>query len=454
MSWLSRLSLLQTSRAERYRSPLWVWPSVSAAAAMLVATALLELRPMPGVTWARAGWPGSVDSAIAVLQTLAASVITVTSLTFTLTVVALQLASQQFSPRLLREFTRDPVTRVVLSVLVGVFVYTLTVLRALDAEQPLPLVAVLTGLALGLVALAALLGFITHIARILRVDTMMLAVHDETDRAIQKFYPAYDDPRPRTDEQLNIDSEDWTRVAASSSGFVRTVNKDMLVRAAVEADAVVQVQVRPGDHVVRGTPLATFRQRGGVEPGAPERLSRAIRDSVILGYERTLEQDAGFGFRQLQDIAVKALSPGINDPVTAAHAVGHMADLVVNLTCCRLGSTLHQDEHGVGRALVPDRDLRYYLDLACSQVRRYGQRDPTVLSALLRLLRDVATAARDGEQRREVERQTRLIQDAMDPSMRDEDRHEVEDLAARVGQALRGELRAAYRDRSGETRSL
>ncbi len=131
-----------------------------------------------------------------------------------------------------------------------------------------------------------------------------------------------------------------------------------------------------------------------------------------------------------------------------------MADLLVKLTGRRLGATLHEDGEGVGRAVVPDRDLRYYLDLACGQVRRYGRGDPTVLMAVLRLLRDVATAARDDEQRREVQQQAALVVEALDPSMQDPDRAAVGDMAVRVGMALDGNLRGAYGDRSGETRSL
>ena len=105
-------------------------------------------------------------------------------------------------------------------------------------------------------------------------------------------------------------------------------------------------------------------------------MSRLVCNKVELGYERTVEQDAAFGFRQLEDIAVKALSPGINDPVTAAHAIGYMADFLVQVLGCRLGPTVHEDSDGVDRAIVPDRDIAYYIDLCCGQVRRYGRQEP------------------------------------------------------------------------------
>ena len=167
-------------------------------------------------------------------------------------------------------------------------------------------------------------------------------------------------------------------------------------------------------------------------------LVETVREAVRLGYERTVDQDAGFGFRELEDIAVKAMSPSINDPVTAAHAVGHMADLLVRLTGCRLGPTLHRDGEGTDRAIVPDRDLRYYLDLACGQLRRFAASEPSVLIALLRMLRSVATACRDDDQRHEVLRAARLVASQLPDTAAEADADEVNELLCRVEQALGG----------------
>jgi hypothetical protein len=198
---VNALTRLATPSAERSRSPLWLWPLVSSVVALVVALPLARLRPRPG-TASTEVWPGGVDAASTMLQVMAASVMTATTLTFTVTVVTLQLASQQFSPRLLREFTRDPVTKRVLSVLAATFVFTTTVLRALHADEPVPVYAVLAGHLLGLASLAGILFFVTHIARTVRVDTMMLNVHDETDRAIATFYPEYGDTDVRDGDEL------------------------------------------------------------------------------------------------------------------------------------------------------------------------------------------------------------------------------------------------------------
>ena len=450
--WAVRLPGRRPKQAQSRRQAIWLWPTVGGAVSFLIATGLARID-LSG-RWADLAWPGDTEAASTLVQVVAASVVTVTTLTFSLTVLALQLASQQFSPRLLREFTRDPVTRWVLSILVATFAMAVAVLRHLRSDSPVPHVAVLAVMAGGLASLAALLGFITHIVRVLRVDTMMATVHQETQAAIKAFYPAYDDHRPRAPGPSSRPPGPGHLVAARRSGFVRMVDVDALVADARADDLMVELIVRPGDHVVVGTPVAVAWARAGGALVDSEAADRAVHGCVELGYERTLEQDSAFGFRQLEDIAVKALSPGVNDPVTAAHAIGYMADLVVQLLGCRLGPTVHEDDQGTARATVPDRDLAYYLDLACGQVRRYGRGEPTVLVALLRMLRDAATASRDDRHRAAITAEVDYIVAAMDESLLDDERQSVTDMAARVRASLDGDLLEAYGDRAGETRSL
>ncbi len=435
------------------RGALWVWPTVAGSVSFIVATVLSTTGTLSG-PFAKVAWPGDSDSASTLVQVVAASVIPVTTLTFSLTVLALQLASQQFSPRLLRQFTRDPVTRVVLSVLVASFVMAMTVLRNLRADTPVPHLAVLAVMLSGFASLAALLGFITHIVRVLRIDTMMATVHSEAQAAIRAFYPSYGDDRPRDPTDDTTPADPGHLITAARSGFVRVIDVEGLVSGARDQDTVVQLIARPGDHVVQGTPLGIAWDRNDGLPRDAAAVSSLVCNKVELGYERTVEQDAAFGFRQLEDIAVKALSPGINDPVTAAHAIGYMADLLVQVLGCRLGPTVHEDSDGVGRAIVPDRDISYYVDLCCGQVRRYGRQEPTVLNALLRLLRDAAVAARDHRHREAIAAEVQRILASTDATLLDDEQQSLTDMASRVHAALAGKVVDAYSDRSGETRSI
>lgn len=448
------MALKPTSRsAQGWRTSMWTWPVASGALAFVVANVMTAARPMEGSTLGGL-WRGGPSAAISILQSVATSVMTATTLIFSLTVLALQLASQQFSPRLLRRFARDAATKRVLSVLTVAFVFSTTAMTGIDEEGPVPVLVVVVALLLGIASFAAILAFVSYMVRALRVDTMMLGVHDDTDDAIATVYPAHDAQVP-DGRELGLDSSAGRTVTATRSGFVQVTDVQALVACLAHHDAVARIEVRAGDHVVRGTPLATAWAPGGATPGAlPDVLVEGIRNGITLQYERTLDQDAAFGFRQLEDIAVKAMSPAVNDPVTAAHAVGHMGDLLVQLTARRLGPTLHLDDVGVGRLVVPDRDLRYYLDLACAQLRRFASSEPTVLNALLRMLRDVAVSCRDEHQRDEVRRAADGVVASMDPSVVEIDAASVLDHRRRVDLALAGDVVAAFADRTGETRSM
>ncbi|MFP8903729.1 DUF2254 domain-containing protein [Streptomyces atacamensis] len=448
-------------RSVSSRPPLWVWPTVGGAVALAAAILLEQFRPRRGTGPANL-WPGGHESASSMLQVVTTSAVTVATLSLSVTVVTLQLASQQFSPRLLRRYAHDPVLKAVLTVLLTTLVFALATLSFMRSGEALPVVSLFLASVLGVASLAAVLGFLNHIIRRLRVDSMMLDTHKETSDAIRRRHPARDDPssRPPDAPVPRPEPERGAVVRARRSGFLRLTDDRALVACARRGDIFVRIDVRPGDLIVAGNPIAVVWARdpadGVPDPGA-DGTAEEIEEALKTGFERTPDQDVAFGFRQLEDIAVKAMSPGINDPVTACTAVGHMADLLVRLAGRRLGDIPHEDEDGTVRAVVPDRDLRYYLDLACGQLRRYSSGEPTVLAALLRMLRDLAATVHEkgGEgEVAEVRRAAELVMDAMDSSVGPADAAQVHDLHGRVLAALEGRLLDAYTDRSGETRSV
>jgi uncharacterized membrane protein len=204
---------------EDVRASLWFLPSVATVLAVVAALTLAEIAPTRG--WlADLPWPGDAGAASTVLQVIATTTIPVTSLTFSLVVVALQLASQQFSPRLLREFARDWVIQGVLAVLVSTFVFALTILLGLDSREPVPKLAVVVAFLLSLASIAALLVFLGHLVRALRVDMMMVTVHGQTVATLREVYPSLDDPLPpRPDDVPGPDGGEV--IASRRSGFVK-----------------------------------------------------------------------------------------------------------------------------------------------------------------------------------------------------------------------------------------
>jgi len=434
------------------RTTLWFWPALTCLGSLIVTILLLLVRPDPESRWAKWTWPGDAEGATSMLQTVATAVMTATTLTFSLTIIALQLASQQFSPRLLRDFARDARIQGTLAVLLSTFVVSVVCLRGIDPERPLPTLAILLAHVLALVSAGALLMFVAHLVRALRVDTLLATAHQTAVSSIPDSYHPYDEGPARPGPELP-GPHGGTVLYARRSGYVRVIEPAPVSRLASETGVFLRLGVRPGDHIVQGTPVGSAWALGG-DAVPVERLNEGLLHAVEVGYERTEEQDVAFGFRQLVDTAVKAISPSINDPTTCATALGYCADLLVRLTDRRLGAQVVCDEAGEPRAVLPDRDFRYYLDLSCAQVRRFGQTEPTVLTALLRLLRDVALACRDDEQREEVRRQLRLVLDQMPDSLLDDDRAVVAEHGRRVELALSGEVEQAYDDPSGLFRSF
>ena len=442
-----------SSSAEDIRASLWFWPSMMWVCSLGLTFGLLTVRPDPHSWVGEVGWPGDASSASTMVQLVATAVTTATTLLLSLTVVALQLASQQFSPRLLRTFARDRQIQLSLGLLLSTVVVALTTLRGIDPERPLPVLALGLTWLLGLVSLVVLLAFVAHIVRSLRVDTMMAHVHAQTVGAVEASYaPWGQGPEAPGDDVTGEAGGEL--VPSPRSGFVRSINPDALIRVAREHGILLRMRLRPGDSVVQGTPAANARRVEGNGRLDVSALADALLEGVSLGHERTAEQDVAFGFRELVDIAVKAISPGINDPTTAAEALNYLSDLVVRLQDRRLGSQLKRDDDGVPRLVLPDRDHRYYLDLACAQLRRFGAEQPEVLTALLRLLRDAAGNARTDDQRAEIARQAALVLQTMSEHLVEEDERSVRELGRRVELALSGDLAAAYDDRAGETRSI
>ena len=387
---------------------------------------------------------GGADAARSVLGAIASSLITVTSLTFSLTVVTLQLASSQFSPRLLRTFSRDRFVHVTLALFLATFVYALTVLRAVRADGEgrtlfVPQISVTVAYLLALASVVALVLFLAHLARQIRVETMLRKVHIEAEATagVMLVERAGSPERPVAPAPP---ATAWL-VMAAGSGFLTSIDEEPLLRAAVDADAVVQVDAMPGSLLVEATPMGFAWARSGqlLSETSFAGISDCVQEAVNVGFERTSAQDIGFALRQLTDVANKALSPGINDPTTAIHALGHSSALLCELTRYRLGPHLLTDDQGIVRVVLRRPDLAELLELVAGQPRRYGAADPEVVTALFDLLRSVAWRASLPGQRAAVEVQLRRLQaTAGEQDFDDEERRRITGLGDQVHAALRG----------------
>ena len=386
-----------SSLVDALRSQLWPLP----LAAIIVAVASGQFLPyldreladeVPPLisAWIFGGGPTAASN---LLQTIAGAMVTVTSLTFSLTVVTLQLASSQFSPRLLRTFTRDRIVHGTLALFLATFAFALTVLRSIRSSSPLddgfvPKISTTVAFLLAVASVLALVGFLSHLARQIRVESMLKTVFDETESSLQDIFPVSEDVDPLLAGSVHGFGPGFRHIVSGDSGFLLTVNGSAICAAAARADAVVELQASPGDSLVRGVPFARAHSAAGdsLDEGAFSALSQAVVESATIGFERTSVQDATLGLQQLLDIAGRALSPGINDATTAVHAIGHVSAVLCGLAGRNSGPYVLRDDDGAVRVIINRPTLDNMLDIAMRQLLRYAMDDPRAAERTIRML--------------------------------------------------------------------
>ena len=271
-----------------------------------------------------------------------------------------------------------------------------------DRTASFPRLAVSGALVLLFASLGLLVFFADHLLHSIQVDAIMDKVQCNTLAVIQDGLLAGGQEAPETPA--------WAvPVASRRSGYVQAARPGTLLPCAARHGACLRLRPRAGEHVVAGTTLAWIWRASPEDPVPdPRDLARILEAGVRIGFERTLEQDAAFGIRQLVDVACKALSPAVNDPYTAVQAVDHLSVIFCELARRPLGTHVARDGQGI--VIVPARRFGDYLAVMCGLIRRYGASEPTVAHALLRLLGNcAAVAADDPERRAAIEEQARLI---------------------------------------------
>ena len=419
-------------------------PSISAAVALLVGFTVSKIYVGPGSWLERFAFQGTADDARALLGNVTGTVVTVIALVLGLTIVALQLSSTQFSPRLVRNFLRDRPSQVALSVFVATFAYSASGLytvgeaAGLRTEQ-FPRLAVSGSIVLLFASLGMVVYYADHLAHSIQVSAIGRRVERDTVRVLSHL---------GTVEVTAPTPPDWAvPLLAGRSGYVQTIHPNRLLAAATEYRVHIRLVLRVGDHLVAGTVLAWMWAHSADEPAPDPALFRAALDAAAsIGLERTMEQDAAFGIRQLADMACKALSPAVNDPYTAIQSIDHLAVILCALATRRTGDEVAQDPEGRGMVVAPGRRFEDYLSLPCGLIRRYGASEPTVSVALIHLLDNCADVLPDDAEKWAVlvREADLIVADATREIAQPADLVPVSVAAARLHQAIRnhGQFRA------------
>lgn len=386
---------------DRLRTSFWFLPSAMAGVAIILSFGLIQLDTMVSSEWiAELGWLYSFgpEGARAVLSAIASSMITVAGLTFSITMLTLQLASSQFGPRLLRNFMRDRGNQVVLGIFISTFVYCLLVLRTVRGTEEtsfVPHLSVAVGVLLALASIAVLIYFIHHVATAIRIESLLKALAVETHAAIDHLYPERLGHDPPHDEKSasDVPDSDFRSIMAGSSGYMQRVDVEALMRIATEHDLVIFVEARPGRFV---TELDTVFRVHTADRVSDE-VADMLKGTFVLGQERTPEQDLEFSIRRIVEIAQRALSPGINDPTTALYCIDRLGEAFARLARRDVPAPMRFDDERRLRVVTTVITLDELACPAFAAVARYGMSDGDVVRHLLNTMKVLQRAARPAE---------------------------------------------------------
>jgi uncharacterized membrane protein len=370
----------------RFRAREWVARSWLVIPSGYVIAAVVLGDVVPDIGGVGIGRRLSDDTARDILATVAGGMITFTGIVIAVAVVVVTFGASQYTPRLVLRFRRDPVVKHALGIFIAPAIYALVALRDIGRSPGfVPNLTIIVGVALVIVAVVVFFTLAARLLDLLRPRRLYARLVHAGERAIADVYP--DDVREARAEPPVLAEPVAVVEHDGDGGVISAIDRDRLVAAAVRADAVVEVTVPVGGYVRPGAPL--FRVHGAGAPVAAADMER----SMLLAEERSITQDPSFAIRTIVDIAIRALSPAVNDPTTAVQAVDALESLLHTLARRDLDVGRLHDADGTLRVLHPVADWDELLALALTELRRYGADAPQVSRRMRSLLLGLLEAA-------------------------------------------------------------
>ncbi len=403
------------------RSSLWFVPGLMIIGSILLALILIESQSYIKSEWLL-NYPRlfglGADGSRGMLTAIAGSMLTVAALAFSLTLTALAQASAQYTPLILRNFMRDRINQFILGYFVSVFAYCLIVLRTIRGEDDMkfvPSLAVMGGLILAIGGIVVLIYFIHHIASSLQVTEIINKIVEETKDSINNLFPeelgSAAEIAERTEAEIISAFKNWREIPAQKSGYLQFADTEELVEWADENEFVIKMECGIGQFIGEGATLVSLTGRNqDSEQKITDETETEINDLFSINLHRTIEQDVGFGIRQIVDIALKALSPGINDTTTAISCIDYLGVIIGEIARKKLPETVRVKNDNLC-VLVKANNFQKYVETAFDQIRISGKANQAIFERLIKALVFVAECAENNERRSIIQEQIDLVKD-------------------------------------------
>lgn len=381
------------------------------------------------LSWIYRGGP---EGARGLLSAVASSMVTVAATAFSITIVALQLAASNFGPRLLRNFMQDTGNQIVLGTFIATFLYCLLVLRTIHGEDYnlfVPQLSVTIGIMLAITSIGVLIFFIHHASTIIQASHVLAGVAEELDEAIDRLFPEeVGQDQPQNDQQSMPLPKDFDAQAcpikANHTGYLQVIDDKLLLKIAGQYNLLFHLILKPGEFVIKENPLLMVYPGERVNP----KLINQVNQAFLLGKERTEHQDIEFPINQLVEIALRALSPGINDPFTAIRCIDRLGAALTQLVQRPLPSAYRFDDTHKLRIIAEPISFERLVDSAFSQIRRYAASDLAVSIRLLQAVTQIIAHTNDYQYLATLRQQAEnIFQSSFDQLSGNCDRHTIEE---------------------------
>lgn len=434
---------------QEMRSSFWFIPAMVVMSTVGLAAALIALDINGGLQVDKK-WPlifgSGADGARGLLSSVAGSMITVAGVVFSITIVALSLTSSQYTSRVLRNFMRDRINQLVLGVFVGIFAYCLVVLRTIrggDEGTFVPSLAVFGGLVLAFVGITFLIFFIHHIAMSIQASKIIATAAEETITVVDHLFPKGLGEGVDEDDdsyEMVLAAQPWSAFPAPRTGYIESADGDALLDLARELGTVLRMERSIGEFVVEGSPLVSVASPVEFNKQAIAKLNTIY----VISKQRSVQQDAGFGIRQIVDIAMKALSPGINDSTTAVMCVDYLGAILTRLAAREITSPYRLDE-GELRVIARGPSFENLLTEAFDQIRQNAEGNVAVLTRQLNTLETIAAKTTSTRRRQALWQQAETIAEVARRSIpTPRDCEDVNASMRRLSLVLKGQADAPF----------
>ncbi|OKH28918.1 DUF2254 domain-containing protein [Chroogloeocystis siderophila] len=356
------------------------------------------------------------EGAREVLSTVAGSMVSVATTAFSIVIVALQLASGQFGPRLIGNFMRDTGNQIVLGTFISTFVYCLLILRtvnSIDDDEFVPHLSVAFSIVLAIFGVAVLIYFLHHVATSIQAQQVIANVGTKLSETIERLFPQKVGRSTAKDKQeiKNTDipdnfEEEASSIRSDKSGYIQAIDNEELIEIAAKFDVIVRLNYRPGDYVVQGNNLVSVWHGQQMN----RKLAKKLKGIFIIDNQRSPQQDLEFSINQLVEIAVRALSTGVNDPFTANRCIDQLSAALCHFAQKEIPSRYRYDENKKLRVIAEPTTFASVVDTAFNQIRQAGQTDVAVTIRLLEAIARIAQYTTTKEQRAALLRHAQMIE--------------------------------------------